>query len=212
MCVLTKPAAAWGAIMRSMPQGKLFLILGPSGSGKGTVIDYLRRTFSDAVFPISCTTRPPRPTERDGEVYHFLTKEEFQKKITAGEFLEWAIVHHDHMYGTLKQPIIDMLNAGKIVIREVDMQGVKSIRNILPAECVVAIFITAPSWEILKKRILKRSKISEDELKQREASFKKEMEFSRECDFVVKSEENQIPAVCEQVAYIIRSAVVLKMA
>ncbi|MBI2639028.1 guanylate kinase [Candidatus Peregrinibacteria bacterium] len=186
-----------------MPQGKLFLILGPSGSGKGTVINYLRKKFPQAVFPLSCTTRPPRPGESDGEVYHFLTKDEFQKKINTGEFLEWAVVHHDNFYGTLKQPILDALAAGKIVIREVDMQGVESIRKILPSGQVIAIFITAPSWENLKHRILGRSKIPQEELEQREKSFEREMEFSKKCDFVVMSEEGKIQEYCEKVSEII---------
>ncbi len=88
-----------------------------SGSGKGTVIAHLRKVFPDAVFPLSCTTRSPRPGEKDGEVYHFINKEEFQRRIKAGDILEWAIVHHDNYYGTLKQPILDALKAGKIVIR-----------------------------------------------------------------------------------------------
>lgn len=187
-----------------MPAGKLFLILGPSGSGKGTVIDYLRKEFPNAVFPLSCTTRTPRPGEKDGQVYNFLTKEEFQKKIGTGDFLEWAIVHHDNYYGTLKQPILDALKAGKTVIREVDMQGVKSISKLLPRDQMVAIFITAPSWENLKQRILGRSNIPEEELNQREDSFKREMEFSRDCDFVVMSKEGKIEEFCGEVASIIR--------
>lgn len=189
-----------------MPQGKLFLILGPSGSGKGTVINYLRKEFPQAVFPLSCTTRPPRPSESDGEVYHFLAKDEFQKKITAGEFLEWAVVHHDNFYGTLKSPILDALAAGKIVIREVDMQGVESIQKLLQRDQVVAIFITAPSWENLKHRILGRSKIPAEELEQRKKSFEREMEFSKKCDFVVMSEEGKIQEYCGKVAEIIRQA------
>lgn len=187
-----------------MQKGKLFLILGPSGSGKGTVMDYLRKEFPDAVFPISCTTRFPRPGENNGEVYHFLNREEFKKRIADGEFLEWAVVHNDNFYGTLKKPILNALASGKIVIREVDMQGVESIRKILPAGQVVAIFITAPSWENLKKRILGRSKIPEDELIQREKSFKREMEFSKKCDFVVMSEEGRIDKFCQETADILR--------
>lgn len=184
--------------------GKLFLILGPSGSGKGTCINYLHKEFPDAVFPLSCTTRPPRPSERDGDVYHFLSAPDFEKKREAGEFLEWAIVHHDYMYGTLKQPILDALSRGRIVIREVDMQGVRSIQKIIPRGQAVSIFITAPSWENLKKRILKRSKIPDDELREREKSFEREIAFSRECDFVVMSEEGRIDEFCRAVADIIK--------
>lgn len=187
-----------------MKPGKFFLILGPSGSGKGTVITHLKKVFPDAVFPLSCTTRAPRPREKDGEVYHFVTKDEFRARIEAGEFLEWALVHNDNMYGTLKQPIVDALDAGRLVIREVDMQGVESIRKILGPDQVKAIFITSPSWESLRTRILKRSEISDEELRQREESFKKEMAFAAQCDYVVMSEDGKIPEVCAEVEGIIR--------
>jgi len=190
-----------------MQKGKFFLILGPSGSGKGTVMNFLKKEFSQAVFPVSATTRTPRPREKEGEVYNFLTKEDFERKIAAGEFLEWAIVHHDNYYGTLKKPIMDALDAGKMVIREVDMQGVISIRKIFPAEQVRAIFITAPSWENLKHRILKRSKLPDEELRQREISFEKEMAFSKQCDFVVMSEEGKIDDYCGKVDEIIKSEI-----
>lgn len=197
-------------VMPTARSGKLFLILGPSGTGKGTAIRYLRREFPDAVFPVSATTRAPRPAEREGEVYNYLSKEEFKRRIDAGDFLEWAIVHNDNMYGTLKEPIESALAAGKIVIREVDMQGVESIRRILPAESVIAIFITAPSWENLKHRILGRSKIPEAELVEREKSFMREMEFSKKCDYVVMSEEGRIDDYCRKVAYIIKKETVNK--
>lgn len=185
-------------------KGKLFLILGPSGSGKGVTIEFLRREFPQAFFPVSCTTRPARPTEKDGEVYDFLTKEGFEKKIALGDFLEYAVVHHDNFYGTLRKPILEALNAGKIIIREVDMQGVESIRKILPQDQVCAIFITTPSWEVLKSRILRRHQESEEELKQRRGSFEKEMEFSKQCDYVVESVEGELPKCFAQVADIIR--------
>ena len=184
--------------------GTFFLILGPSGSGKGTVIKHLRKVFPEAVFPVSCTTRPPRPREREGEVYNFLTKEDFKKRIDAGEFLEWALVHNDNFYGTLKKPITEALAANKMVIREVDMQGVQSIQKIFPRKQVLSIFITAPSWENLKHRILKRSILPDEELADREKSFEKEMAFSGQCDFVVMSEEGKIVEYCAEVEKIIK--------
>lgn len=186
-----------------MSTGKLFLILGPSGAGKGVTIICLRKCFPNAFFPISCTTREPRPSEKDGEVYYFLTKAEFEKRIKAGEFLEWAVVHKGNYYGTLKQPILDALKAGKTVIREVDMQGVQSIRNILSSEQVRAIFITTASWEILRDRIMRRHKESEEELERRRQSYMKEMEFSKECDYVVESEEGALDKLCDRVSKII---------
>lgn len=188
-----------------MKRGKLFLILGPSGTGKGTAIDFLRREFPEAIFPLSCTTRPPRPSEKDGQVYHFITKKDFKKKIAGGEFLEWAVVHHDNYYGTLKNPIISALNKRQTVIREVDIQGVESIKKLLPEDQVFSIFIAAPSWVSLKSRILKRSKIPAQELAQRKKSFEKEMKFSRECDYVVMSEEGKIEEFCTEIEKIIKS-------
>lgn len=185
-------------------KGKLFLILGPSGSGKGVTIEFLRKEFPQAFFPVSCTTREKRPLEKDGEVYNFLSKEEFQEKNKNGEFLEWAVVHHDNFYGTLKKPILDALNEGKIVIREVDMQGVQSIRKILPVGQARAIFITTSSWEILKKRIMGRHQETEEELLRRRQSFEKEMEFSKQCDYVVESREGQLQRCFSEVAGIIR--------
>ncbi len=184
--------------------GTFILILGPSGTGKGTVISHLRTVFPDAVFPLSCTTRLARPGEKDGQVYHFITKEDFKARIDSGDFLEWAIVHNDNYYGTLKAPIEGALREGKSVIREVDMQGVMSIRKIFGRENVKAIFITSPSWESLRARIEKRAPLSAEELDHREKSFEKEMVFSKECDFVVMSEDGKIPEVCAEVEGIIR--------
>lgn len=175
-----------------VPRGKLFIILGPSGSGKGTVIQALRKGHPKFFFPLSCTTRPPRPHERDGEVYHFVTEQEFDAHIAAGDFLEWAVVHHDYRYGTLKQPIIQALNDGKVVIREVDVQGLDSLRKIFLKDQIFAIFITTPSWEILQSRILRRSAIDPVELEKRRQSFLKEMEWAKLCDAVVQSDEGKI--------------------
>lgn len=186
----------------SMSLGKLFLILGPSGAGKGVTIQSLRKRFNDAVFPVSCTTRPARPQEKDGEVYHFLSKQEFDEKIKSGEFLEWAVVHHDHRYGTLKKEILYPLEKGKMVIREVDMQGVESILKILSKDQIVSIFITTKSWEILKDRIMRRQKESDEELEKRRQSYLKEMEFSKQCDYVVESEEGNLMKLCDEVSAI----------
>lgn len=172
--------------------GKLFIILGPSGSGKGTVIQALRKRHPDFYFPLSCTTRPPRPHERDGEVYHFVTEQAFDAHVAAGDFLEWAVVHHDYRYGTLKKPIIDALALGKVVIREVDVQGLESLRKIFSKDQIFAIFLTTPSWDILRARILRRSIVDDAELEKRRKSFVKEMEWAKLCDAVVQSDEGKI--------------------
>lgn len=172
--------------------GQLILILGPSGSGKGTVLEALHEKYPHFVFPISCTTRPPRPGEKDGEVYHFVDKEEFQRRMAVGDFLEWAVVHGEHYYGTLKEQILKPLQQGKTVIREVDVQGLRSIRELIPPSHLRSIFLTVDGWETLRNRILKRSSLSEEELERRRQSFMKEMEWAKECDVVIVSIEGEI--------------------
>lgn len=172
--------------------GVLFLILGPSGSGKGTVLQALRDHRPEFVFPVSCTTRKPRPGEKDGEVYFFVSKEEFQRRMEAEDFLEWAVVHGENYYGTLKEAILGPLCEGKTVIREVDVQGLRSIRDLIPKENLCSIFLTVDGWDTLRRRILRRGALPEEELERRRYSFMKEMEWAKECDTVIVSEEGQI--------------------
>lgn len=183
--------------------GKLFLILGPSGSGKGTVLSALRRRHPEFVFPLSCTTRPRRPQEKDGEIYHFISKPEFESKIAAGEFLEYATVHQAHYYGTLKQPILSALDAGKTVIREVDVQGLRSIRELIPPAQLVSIFLTVPDWETLQRRILKRSDMSLEEMEHRYQSYLTEMTWQAECDHVIQSVEGEVEDLIARVERVI---------
>lgn len=172
--------------------GRLILILGPSGSGKGTVLKALRERHPEFVFPLSCTTREPRPGERDGEVYHFVSKEDFQERMARGEFLEWAVVHGENYYGTLKSAILEPLRAGKTVIREVDVQGLRSITELIPAEHLKSIFLTVDGWDTLQRRILKRAATTEDDLRHRHESFMKEMEWAKECTVTIVSVEGEI--------------------
>lgn len=182
--------------------GKFVLILGSSGAGKGTALNFLKSRHPEFVFPISCTTRPMRPHEKDGEVYYFISREEFKKKIEAGEFLEYAFVHDMNYYGTLKKPILDALEEGKVVVREVDVQGVRSIREMMPSDQVITVFLSA-RWSDLEKRILKRAPMSKTELNERRESFEREMKWQEECDFVVESIEGKIEEQCRAVEDII---------
>jgi guanylate kinase len=188
-------------------RGKLFLILGPSGSGKGTVLKRLKEKYSDFVFPLSCTTRPRRPNERNGEIYYFISKPDFERRIEEGQFLEYAVVHQNHYYGTLKQPIEEALDDGKVVIREVDVQGLRSIRDLIPKENLVSIFLTVPDWDTLQRRILKRSEMSLEEMERRHNSYLKEMEWQPECDYVIESVEGEIDQLLSQVETVIESEI-----
>ena len=128
---------------------KLILILGPSGSGKGTVLAYLKEKHPEFVFPVSCTTRSKRRNEKDGEVYNFVSSAEFEKRIENGDFLEWALVHNKHYYGTLKTPIMEALGKDKVVVREVDVQGLKSIREIISENQLTSVFLVVKDWSFI---------------------------------------------------------------
>ena len=173
-------------------KGKLALIVGPSGSGKGTIIKHLREKHPDWVYPVSYTTRAIRPGEADGLVYHFIGKEEFEKGIAGGRFLEYAIVHGVDYYGTARDEIIGALDAGKIVVREVDIQGFHSIRDVVPSPNLVTIFIEAKDLEELQSRITKRGKLPEEEVRRRMESARKEIAQAVECGFRILNEYGKI--------------------
>jgi guanylate kinase len=183
--------------------GKLFIVSGPSGVGKGTVIRALKQEFPQFVFPISHTTRTMRPGEKDGDVYHFISDRQFQEGIDKGEFLEYAQVHKKDYYGTLKKPVMDALEAGKIVVREVDVQGFHSITRVVPKNNLVTIFIKAESLEKLIERIAKRGKLPAEELERRMESARVELAQAAQFDYQVWSLEDKIPECVDAVRKII---------
>jgi guanylate kinase len=184
-------------------RGLLVLIVGPSGSGKGTVIGKLKEKYPDFVYPVSSTTRAKRRGEKEGEVYNYISKSEFEKMIKNGEFLEYAIVHSNNYYGTLKSGIIEPLKEGAVVVREVDMQGFLSIKKIIPDKNLVSIFMKVPDLDDLKKRILRRGKMSDDELKRRMDSTIKEIAKAKECDYQVDNKWGKIDECVKNVEKII---------
>lgn len=183
--------------------GKLFLIVGPSGSGKGTVIAEIKKKYTGFVYPVSYTTRMPREGEKEGAVYHYVNKEKFQEMIDAGEFLEYAVVHSDNYYGTSKADIIEPLERGAVVVREVDIQGFHSIQKIVPKKHLVSIFMKVSDPEDLKGRILRRGVISDEELKHRMASAQKEIAQATECDYQVENAWGKINEAVHNVEKII---------
>lgn len=131
----------------------LIVVSGPSGSGKGTLCQMLRKELPDLVYSISLTTRHPRPNEKNGVDYIFVSRDEFQKHIAAGDFLEWAEVYGNY-YGTLRSTVEENLKAGKDVLLELDIQGGQQVKKIYPD--AVLIFIMPPSLDELSKRIIGR--------------------------------------------------------
>lgn len=188
-------------------KGKLFLIVGPSGSGKGTVVERLKKRHPDYVFPVSCTTRSPRAGEVDGEVYNYVSKEDFVKWIEEGKFLEWAEVHRDHYYGILKKPVFDALEADKVVVREVDIQGYKTVSKIVPADQLVGIFILVKDLDELKRRILNRGKLPDEEVERRLMSARREIAESHLCKYQIESIHGQIDRMVEDTEAVLRKEI-----
>jgi guanylate kinase len=186
-------------------KGKLFLIVGPSGSGKSSVFMDLKEMHPEYTYPLSATTREVREGEKDGDIYHFYTKEKFEEGIEKGEFLEYAVVHQDNYYGLIKAPVLESLKSGETVIREVDIQGFDSIRKEIPKENLVTIFITVPSKQELIDRIVSRATISKDELEKRLESMHKEFARAKDCDYMVENKHGELEKTVEKVEEIIKN-------
>lgn len=141
-------------MIKTKSRGDLIIISGTTCAGKGTVIEELLKKNDNLALSISYTSRPKRENEVDKVDYYFVTKEEFEKKIKDGDFLEYAQVQYNAYYGTPKKEVIELLNSGKDVILEIDVQGAKQIKALYPE--TILIFIMAPSMTEVKKRIKMR--------------------------------------------------------
>lgn len=167
-------------------KGTLFVVSGPSGAGKGTLCSNVFKHISGIDYSVSCTTREPREGETDGVEYHFISEDDFEKHVVAGDFLEWAHVHK-HRYGTLKSEVQKALDSGRDILLEIDVQGALQVKGKMPE--AVTIFIAPPSFEVLEKRLRGRHSDSEEQIKVRLATARKEMEYQGRYDFVVVNDD-----------------------
>ncbi len=147
-----------------MRKGRLFVISGPSGAGKGTLVRELMARYSCLELSVSATTRPPRPGEVDGREYFFLSEEEFDHHLADDAFLEWAEVYGNR-YGTFIQQVRAGLEEGRDIILEIDVQGARQIKEKMPE--AVMVFIHTASLQELERRLRDRSTESEDQLDRR---------------------------------------------
>lgn len=196
-----------------MNSGLFFLLLGPSGVGKGTVLSALKKQWGKDDrfhFPITATTRAPREGEEDGKDYFFLSREDFYKKKESGYFLEYAVVHGKEYYGLPKSQVIEPLKSGMHVIRELDIQGLWNIQKTISKELLRSLFLLPPSLEILERRIRGRAPLPEEEIVRRMASAKYEIEHSKECDFSLVSEEGKVSECVIQLKNILLREILLQ--
>jgi guanylate kinase len=167
--------------------GILFVLSAPSGTGKSSLLNAIR-TNADFLFSVSCTTRAPRPGERGGIDYHFISREEFERRIDGGEFLEYAFVHGNY-YGTLRENVMRELVAGRDVLLEIDVQGAATVRGHRGeiADSLADVFLMPPTFEVLRQRLQKRGTESPEQLELRLANARREMEAWREYRYLIVS-------------------------
>jgi guanylate kinase len=160
----------------------VFVITGPSGVGKGTLIRGLLERIPELELSTSATTRRPRPGEQDGVDYHFLTPEQFAARVASGEFVEHA-TYSGNMYGTLRSELERRAQAGHPVVLEIEVQGARQVRQAIPD--AVAVFIVPPSLDALRTRLVGRGTDSPDDVDERLRTAERELEAQPEFAHVV---------------------------
>ena len=165
-------------------KGKLIIFSAPSGAGKTTIVRHLLEKDFNLEFSVSATSRNPRPNEKNGKDYYFLTLEEFIKRVGNNEFLEWEEVYKGIRYGTLKSEVERIRNQGKNVIFDVDVVGGLNIKKYYGDEAL-AVFVQPPSVEELKKRLTQRSTETDDKIAMRIAKAEHELSFAPQFDVVL---------------------------
>ncbi len=169
--------------------GMMLVISAPSGTGKSTLIRRLTAEFKAFAFSVSCTTRAPRPGEVDGREYHFLTREEFERRRDAGFFAEWAEVY-GNFYGTPRQATVDLLDAGRDIIFDIDVQGARQLKANMGQGCYV--FVFPPSREVLERRLTGRGTDRSETIARRLAEARNEIADSSWFDYWIVNDDLQL--------------------
>lgn len=167
-------------------KGRVFIVSGPSGCGKSTVLKEVFKTYKNYHFSVSATTRAPRPGERDGVEYYFITEEKFDEMVEKGEFLEHARYAHCS-YGTPRGPVEEMLRQGVDVFMDIELQGARAVKAAMPE--AVSIFIAPPSILVLEERLRGRATDSEEMIRLRLETAKVELEAAGEYDHLVINDD-----------------------
>jgi guanylate kinase len=175
------------------------VITGPSGVGKGTLIRLLRERIPELALSVSATTRRPRPGETQGEDYHFLSEDEFERRVEAGDFVEWA-EYSGRRYGTLREELERHTSGGRPVVLEIEVQGARQVRDTLPG--AVQIFIRPPSEEDLRDRLIGRGTDDTEQIDRRLRVAREELGAAGEFQHVVVND--RLDEAVEELAGIVR--------
>lgn len=195
MQVLPIPSGA--TTPESPSLGKLIVLTGPSGVGKGTLMQKLLQLHPELYYSVSATTRSPRPGEINGQNYYFITRSQFEKLVAQGELLEWAEFAGNY-YGTPRAAVLEQIQSGKLVILEIELEGARQIKASYPN--ALSIFILPPSFSELEKRIRGRGQDSQEAIARRLNRAQEEIEAAAEFDLQIVNDDfetalNQIEAV-----------------
>ena len=171
----------------STTPARLTVLAGPTAVGKGTVSADVRARYPQVWLSVSVTTRAPRPGEVEGVHYHFVSSDEFDRMVAAGELLEWAVVHGRNRYGTPRRPVEEHLAAGTPALLEIDLQGARQVRESMPDARFV--FLAPPSFDELVRRLVGRGTEDEEERERRLRTARVELAAEPEFDHVIVNDD-----------------------
>ena len=186
-----------------MNKGIVIVISGPSGSGKGTVVEQLRKIYPNAGVSVSATTRQKRTGEVDGVHYHYKSREEFEKLIESGEVLEHT-TYNGNYYGTLRSEAEKIVNSGRDLILEIEVDGAGQIKKLLGDECT-AVMLIAPDHKELERRLRGRGTDTEEAILNRLATARKEISLAPMYDYIVVNENGKAEECAENIVAIIKA-------
>lgn len=186
-----------------MNKGIVIVISGPSGSGKGTVVEQLRKIYPNAGVSVSATTRQKRTGEVDGVHYHYKSREEFEKLIESGEVLEHT-TYNGNYYGTLRSEAEKIVNSGRDLILEIEVDGAGQVKKLLGDECT-AVMLIAPDYAELERRLRGRGTDSEEAILNRLATARKEISLAPMYDYIVVNENGKVEECAENIVAIIKA-------
>ncbi len=187
-------------------KGHLLLLMAPSGSGKKSIVDSVLANHRDIYFAKTYTTRDIREGVEENPLYMFTSKEHFKEMIDEDEFIEWAEFSGNY-YGTPKSEVVEPLQKGKVVFKEMELQGVQQMEKLVPAHNRTVVYIDAGDWESLEKRIVARAPISDEHLALRKIRFEEESKSKNEADIIILNHDGKLPEAIEHMEHIVSGIV-----